>query len=174
MPGCGKEEFLAVAAARGFTVIRMGDVVRDEAKRRGLPVTDAAVGPLAHEERKAHGYGIWAERTIPHVTGQRVVIDGLRGGAEVDVFRRAFGARLAVVAIHASPRRRFERVSKRGRSDDVGSWEEFSIRDERELGWGLGDVIATADYMIVNEADLASFRAAAGAVLDAIEGHHHA
>ena len=170
MPGCGKEELLSVATGRGFTVVRMGDVVRDEARRRKLPLTDSSVGSLAQEERASHGYGVWAERTVPHVHGDRILIEGVRGGAEIEVFRQTFGNRLAVIAIHASPRLRFERVSKRGRSDDVRSSAEFITRDRRELGWGLGDVIATADYMIVNEGDLRSFRAAAGSVLDAIEG----
>ncbi len=170
MPGCGKEEFLSVSVARGFTVVRMGDVVRDEARNRGLPLTDAAVGSLAHEERQRHGSGVWAERTLPRLAGDRVLIEGLRGGAEVEVFRERFGERLAVVAIHAAPRLRFERVSKRGRSDDIRSWEGFVTRDRRELGWGLGDVIAQADFMIVNEGDLPAFRAAASSVLDAVEG----
>ena len=169
MPGCGKEEFLSVAMARGLTVVRMGDVVRDEARTRGLPVSDDAVGSLAHAERQQHGYGVWAERTLPRLIGERILIEGVRGAAEIEVFRKRFGDRLAVVAIHAAPRLRFERVSKRLRSDDVRSFEAFRVRDRRELGWGLGDVIATADHMIVNEGDLRTFRAAAESVLDALE-----
>src|SRR5438093_2289524 len=67
----------------------MGDVVREEAKRRGLPITDAAVGGMAHTERDLHGFGIWAERTLPRIHGDRVVVDGLRGRAELEVFRKA-------------------------------------------------------------------------------------
>ena len=158
-----------MATARGLTVVRMGDIVRDEARKRGLPVSDEAVGSLAHEERQRHGYGVWAERTLPRLMGDRLLVEGIRGAAEIEVFRRRFGERLAIVAIHAAPRFRFDRVSKRGRSDDVRSFEAFLIRDRRELGWGLGDVIATADYMIVNEGDLRTFRAAAASVLDALE-----
>src|SRR5437773_942901 len=51
MPGCGKEEALAVAQTLGFSVVRMGDVVREEALRRGLPITDATVGGMANAER---------------------------------------------------------------------------------------------------------------------------
>ena len=35
--------------------------------------------------------------------------------------------------------------------DDPKSWEGFVKRDLRELKVGLGDVIATADYMVINE-----------------------
>ena len=78
MPGCGKEEVLVVAKDLGFSVVRMGDVVREEAKRRGLPITDAAVGGMAHTEREAHGFGIWAERTLPRIHGERVVVEGIQ------------------------------------------------------------------------------------------------
>jgi len=154
----------------GFAIIRMGDVVREEAARRGLPITDAAVGGMANGEREAHGFGIWAERTLPKIAGDRVLVDGLRGKAELDVFRRALGDRLVVLAIHASPKTRLARVLRRRRPDDTATEVAFWARDERELRWGLGDVIATADLMIVNEGDLESFRADARAVLERFHG----
>lgn len=170
MPAAGKEEFVQVAAGLGFSIVRMGDVVRDEARRRGLPITDAAVGGMAHEERLAHGFGIWAERTLPRLKGERIIVDGLRGKAELDVFRRALGDGLVVLAIHASRGTRYARVKRRLRADDAMSLETFKARDERELGWGLGDVIAAADLMIVNEGSLEQFRAEAKALLERIHG----
>jgi dephospho-CoA kinase len=44
-----------------------------------------------------------------------------------------------------------QRLFQRKRSDDPKSWEAFAERDLRELSVGLGDVMATADYMIINE-----------------------
>ena len=169
MPGCGKEEFVSVAQEGGLTVVRMGDVVREEVKRRGLRFSDETVGGMAHEERVKHGFGVWAERTIPHVRVATTLIDGIRGREEVEVFRRAFGDRLVVVAIHASPKTRYERILRRGRGDDVMSLEEFRRREERELGWGLAEVIATADHMVVNEDGLEAMRERCRQVLDAIQ-----
>jgi dephospho-CoA kinase len=160
MPGCGKEEVLPVAQDLGFSIVRMGDVVREEARRRGLPITDAAVGGFANEERRTHGLGIWAERTVPRVRGDRILIDGVRGRAEIDVFRKAFGEDLAVLAVHASPKIRYERMMKRRRPDDAVDVEALHARDERELSWGLGGAIARADAVIVNESSLEAFRTA--------------
>ena len=168
MPGCGKEEFVRVAQERGLAIVRMGDVVREEAKRRGLKFSDETVGGMAHEERVRLGFGIWAERTVPHVGDALTVIDGIRGREEVEVFRRAFGEALVVVAIHASPKTRYGRILKRGRGDDVLSLEEFHRREERELGWGLAEVIATADHVIVNEGTLQEIEGRCAKVLDAI------
>src|SRR5438093_11034569 len=103
MPGCGKEEVLVVAKDLGFSVVRMGDVVREEARRRGLPITDSAVGGMATAEREAHGFGVWAERTLPRIHGDRIVVDGRRGRAALDVFRKTFGDAVFALAGHACP-----------------------------------------------------------------------
>ena len=161
---------MKVATERGFTVVRMGDVVRGEGTRGGVGASDEAIGGFAHQERERSGYGVWAERTLPRVKGERVVIDGLRGSKELEAFRKALGESIQVVAIHAAPKVRFARLRQRSRSDAPATWEEFLVRDVRELRWGLGDVIATADHMVVNEGDLGAFRAAARAVLDGILG----
>ncbi len=168
MPGCGKEELVKVAQERGLPIVRMGDVVREEASRRGIKFSDETVGGMAHEERVKHGFGIWAERTVPRVTDEATVIDGIRGREELEVFRRAFGDRLAVVAIHASPKTRYGRIRQRARGDDIVTWEEFLRRDDRELGWGLGEVIATADRMVVNEGTIEAMHRACMDVLDAL------
>lgn len=169
MPGCGKDVVLAIAADLGFSIVRMGDVVREEARRRHLPITDSAVGGMAHEERQKHGLGIWGERTVPLVRGDPVLVDGLRGRAELEVFRKSFED-LTLVAVHASPKTRFERTLRRQRADDAGSFEAFRARDQRELSWGLGDVIALADVMIVNEGTLDEFRRQARTTLERIHG----
>ncbi len=170
MPGCGKEEFVLVARDLRFSVVRMGDAVREEASCQGHGTSDEAIGGFAHREREAHGYGVWAERTLPRIVGERVLVDGLRGSAELEVFRKAFGESLRVVAVHASPRVRFARLRARNRSDAPASWDEFLVRDRRELAWGLGDMIATADFLIVNEEDLGPFRARSREVLTGVLG----
>jgi len=150
MPGAGKEEFVRVALENGFKVIRMGDVVREEAIRQEISMTDKGVGRFASEEREKHGPGIWAVRCLPRVEGQDTVIDGSRSTYELEVFRKHLGSKMRLVAIHASPSLRFERLKKRNRSDAPCTMEEFQQRDEREMGWGLGNLIAQADLVIMN------------------------
>lgn len=168
MPGAGKEEFLKICQTRGAKVIRMGDIVRDKAKEFGLDPSDNSVGTLANEERKRYGMDIWAKRTIPYVGGDLVVIDGTRGPDEMKAFKNAFGDDLKVVAIHSCSRTRFERIKARCRGDCPVSLADFDTREKRELTWGLGDVIATADYMVVNEGTLQDLKKEVDALLDRI------
>src|SRR5437667_1185099 len=170
MPGCGKEEILAVAKDLGFSIVRMGDVVREEARRRGLPITESAVGGMATAEREAHGFGVWAERTLPRIHGDRIVVDGLRGRAELDVFRKTFGDALLVLAVHASPTTRHERMLRRKRLDDAITMEAIRARDLRELRWGLGEVIATADILLCNDTTVDEFRRQARVALERLHG----
>ena len=159
MPGAGKEEFVRVAIEEGWEVVRMGDVVRDYVRSHRFPLRDDIVGRIATEEREKHGPDIWARRTLERIRrSDRVVIDGIRSVHEIKRFQEELGGDFLLVGIFASPRTRFERISRRGREDDVRTWDEFVRRDMRELSWGLGEAFATADVMIVNEGTLEEFR----------------
>jgi dephospho-CoA kinase len=72
------------------------------------------------------------------------------------------------VAVHASPRTRCERLISRGRSDDPKNWEEFVERDSRELSVGIGNVIALAEEMLVNEASIDDLKVASELVISKV------
>lgn len=167
MPGSGKEVFLEEANRKGLSVVRMGDVVREEAARRGIDLTDADVGGMADREREAQGSDIWARRTLERIRTDRVVIDGLRSLEELDAFAARF-VDLVIVAVHASQATRYRRIAERARPDDISSEDAFRTRDRRELRWGLGGVIALADEIVVNEGDLAKFQAQAVTILERV------
>jgi dephospho-CoA kinase len=152
MPGSGKTAAVKVAADRGVQVLRMGDAVWDEVKRQGLPLTAEEVGRVADEMRKSHGPEVWARRTLRKVNtdDKLVVIDGIRSMAEMEVFKNALGDDFVLVHILCPPDERFRRITGRGREDDTVTEEEFSARDERELAWGLGEVLKEADVIISN------------------------
>jgi len=157
MPGAGKEEFVKTALASGYEVVRMGDVVRDEAKRQNIATTDKGVGGFANDERQKHGFDIWAKRAVEHVREPRTIIDGSRGLMELAVFRERLKD-VKLIAIHSSPSSRYPRLVERGRYDAPKDYNEFAARDERELSWGLGSIIAMADVMLVNEGTLEEFK----------------
>lgn len=167
MPGSGKDEIVEVAKSMGLAVLKMGDLVRDETKRRGLALNNQNVGRIASEERDRHGPGVWAQRALPKLTETRMLVDGCRSDSEVTVFRHNFGD-LFVLGIFASPETRFERMTSRSRSDDGGSLQEFYDRDRRELKWGIGAAFTLADGMLVNEGSIDEFRRAGRAMLEKI------
>jgi dephospho-CoA kinase len=156
MPGAGKEEFLNVAVKMGIPFIRMGDLVREMYPKRGPEDRDLALGQFASIERERHGYNIWAKRALERMDGDVYLIDGCRSMDEVRSFRRL--ADVEIIAIHAPRSERFRRLISRNREDAPKNEEEFDARDMREIGWGIAEVIALSEHMIVNDADLESFR----------------
>lgn len=154
MPGAGKSVAAEVAKKRDIPVLRMGDFVWEEVRRRGLPITSESVAEVAMQMRTDFGPGVWAEKTVDRIRTLHVpiaFIDGVRSEAELEVFRHRLGDDFTLVAVHASRGTRMKRLVSRGREDDINDEGEFLARDERELGWGIGRVIALADAMLVNE-----------------------
>jgi dephospho-CoA kinase len=153
MPGSGKSLVVDTARELGYAIVVMGDVVREETVRHGLELTPQNVGKVMLQLREEGGNTVVAQKCIPRIeaqTSSKVLVDGLRSLYEVDAFKAHF-AKFSVVAVHASPETRFNRLFSRGRSDDPAVWEVFRERDMRELGVGLGNVIAMAELMIVND-----------------------
>lgn len=153
MPGAGKSLITRMAEEMCYSVVIMGDVVREETKKRGLSLTLENVGAVMLKLRDEKGPAVVAKRCIPKIENAKsavVVIDGLRSLHEVEEYKRHF-KNFVTIAVHASPETRFQRLFRRKRSDDPQGWESFRQRDMRELSVGLGNVIATADYMTINE-----------------------
>ncbi len=167
MPGSGKDELVDVARSIGLATLKMGDLVRAEAARRGIAPNGSALSRLAAEEREKHGTAVWAQRALPKLTETKMLVDGVRSDAEVTCFRHQFGD-LFVLGIFSSPETRYERLSRRGRSDDGANLQEFFDRDQRELRFGIGSAFILADGLLVNEGDLGAFRQNARQMLSRI------
>ena len=153
MPGSGKSLVVETARELGYAIVVMGDIIREETAKRGLELTPQNVGKVMLQLREEGGNSVVAEKCIPKIDAQassRVLVDGLRSLYEVEAFKAHF-TKFSVVAVHASPETRFKRLFNRRRSDDPSGWEVFRDRDMRELSVGLGNVIAMAEQMIVND-----------------------
>jgi dephospho-CoA kinase len=158
MPGSGKDEFIKVAKKFGFYDYHMGNTVRNYAMTNKIVLSDSEIGKFASGEREKHGMDIWARRTYDMINHHRlVVIDGIRNYEEVEYFATNM-TNFSIVAIFANRFTRLQRILKRNRPDDIQNMEGLIARDNRELTWGIGKVIALSDYMIVNDATLEDFR----------------
>jgi len=171
MAGSGKSIVATVAKGKGYDIIVMGDEVREESKRRKLEPTPENLGNIMLELRKTEGEAVIAKRCIPKIEKtpkQKVIVDGIRSLSEVEEFKKKF-PRFKLIAVHSSPETRFKRVHNRKRSDDSGDWKTFRERDLRELSVGLGNAIAMAEHMIVNEGELEITRTKVKGVLGKVE-----
>jgi dephospho-CoA kinase len=175
MPGSGKSVVSRVANSLGMKVVRMGDVIRNEAQKRNEPP-----GKVAVKLRQEYGEFVVAERCVEFIKkstnkgessinkakdiksakdskSQVFLIEGIRSPWEVQIFKKNF-PHFKVMAIHSAPKTRYMRLKKRMRSDDSAEAREAMKRDQRELKFGIGEVIADADFMVVNESGKAKLK----------------
>jgi dephospho-CoA kinase len=170
LPASGKGEFSRIARSMGIPVVVMGDVIREAVTRAGLPVTDRNLGETAGELRRERGMAAIAELCIPAIErtgGPLVLVDGIRGDAEVDLFRSRFTG-FILIGVDAPFGARLARLSSRGREDDLLSREELRERDQREISWGLGRALARADFLILNDTTVEAFEEQARQLLEEI------
>jgi dephospho-CoA kinase len=171
MPGSGKSLIVDIARTLGYDIIVMGDIIRQETLKRGLELTPQNVGTVMLKLRQESGNYVIAQKCIPKIeeqTSKKILIDGLRSLHEVDTFKEYF-IKFSLMAIHASPETRFQRLSYRRRSDDPAEIAVFRERDIREMGVGLGNVIAMAELMVVNDNSFEQVKAKAKETLMRIE-----
>lgn len=172
LPASGKGEFARVAHDQGVPVIVMGDMIRKAVMEAGLEPTDANMGAVANRLRRDHGMDAIAQLCVPVIQQQTagiVLVDGIRGDAEVQLFRKYF-PEFILVAVETSFEKRLERLRSRGRSDDTTTVTTLRERDKRELAWGLGSALAMADHRLSNDGDITTFSAAVTGLLHQLEG----
>jgi dephospho-CoA kinase len=171
MPGSGKSLVVDTARALGYDIVVMGDVIREETQKRGLELTPQNVGKVMLQLRQEGGNYVVAQKCIPKIeqqTSSKILVDGLRSLYEADIFKEHF-SKFILVAVHSAPETRFHRLYNRGRSDDSADWNVFHERDMRELSVGLGNVIAMAQLMIVNDNNVEQVKAKVKETLEMIE-----
>lgn len=158
MPGSGKASVTDIATERGATIVSMGDIIREEAKKRGEGTKETA-----RKIREEFGEYIVSELTIKKIkkleeegNNKLIIVEGIRSHHEVEMFKENF-ENFFILSIFANPQIRFERLLIRKREDDSEDFEGFQKRDFQELGFGIGNVISLSDKLIINESSLESY-----------------
>ncbi len=152
MPGSGKTLVTGILKGYVDAVISMGDIVRREALKHGINLNSKSIMEFARNIRRVKGANVIAMEVVKEVLERDVklvVVDGVRSLDEVNTFKEIGDT--YVIAVHSSPKTRFNRLLSRGREGDPRNWEEFVGRDLAELELGLGSVIALADSIVINE-----------------------
>ena len=158
LPGSGKGLVSEIASKKGAIIVSMGDIIREEAKKRGESTKETA-----QNLRIEFGEYIVSELTIRKIKKlldegceSSIIVEGIRSPHEVNMFKNNFED-FIILSIFANPAIRFERLKKRMREDDSDDLNEFKKRDQMELDFGIGNVISLSDRKIINESDLDSY-----------------
>jgi len=157
MPGSGKSEAARVFEESGFIRVRFGDVTDAEVRKRGLDLNEKNERLVREMLRQEYGMAAYAQLNLPAIDNalmkSDVVIDGLYSWEEYIFLRSRYAESFTVVAVCASPKTRYTRLSVR--TDRWLTIEEASARDEAEIqNLNKGGPIAMANFTIINESFL--------------------
>jgi dephospho-CoA kinase len=154
LPGSGKTTALEAIEDLG-TIVTMGDVVRDEVKKRNLSPSGNNIGKVAKELREEFGPAIIAEKCVELIKKKNkklIFVDGVRSLSEHNIFRKYW--KFPIIAIIVDKEKRFKHLFERNRSDDPKSLEDLKERDRREIEFGLDKVLQNADYIVHNNSSI--------------------
>lgn len=155
----GTTTFMEYLAAKGFIALSYSDVLRAEARRRGIEITRKSLQDLGDLLRREKGNGVLSLLLIEMmVEGKNYVVGNIRNPGEVEILREKFGEEFILICVRASDMKRFTRIVERARENDPQTFEDFLKVEARDLGIGQedngqqhGKVFELADFEIEND-----------------------
>lgn len=171
MPGSGKSETAQYLSAKGFNLVRFGELTDEGLRQKGLPITPENEEDFRQNLRKTHGMEAYAVLAKPKIEdflekGKTVVIDGLYSWEEYKFLKQNF-PELLLVHVYAEPKLRHARLD--GRRERPFTKDEAERRDFSEIeNLNKGGPIAIADFLIENNSDLASLKREIDSILERI------
>ena len=169
LPLSGKTTHAKVLAKEdGIPLIETGTFVYKEVEQRGLEATPENIVKVAGE-CKAISDSYFTEKAIEyaaanHSSAPCIFLSGVKALSEIEFLRERVGDdNVYLVSFHASVKTRHSRLlnddrkesSKGGKGvEDLAMANDisrFNMRDSKELGYGLGKLIALADFVINTE-----------------------
>jgi len=159
---------------KGFFYSSTSDRVREEIRERGIETTREILQEIADGLRRKFGPEVLAKRTWEIIKSQsnpRVVIDSIRGEAEVDYLKKK--PNFYLIGVTAPRRLRYQRVISRQRESDPIKWKEFLRIDKIDFKSGQGKegrnikaCLKKSDFLIVNDGSLEKLKNRVKLVMD--------
>ncbi|HEU5005048.1 MAG TPA: AAA family ATPase [Candidatus Saccharimonadales bacterium] len=168
--GSGKDTLGQILAEDyDWLFVSVSDLLRDEARRRNLPIERQNLRKISAEWRREFGLGILMDKAVEvfKATDGKyagLVISNLRNAGEADEIHQLGGK---VVWVDADPKLRYQRVSSRSRSaEDQKTFDQFLKEEEDEMHEGgdaatlsMSAVKAKSDIFLTNnDNDLEGFK----------------
>ncbi|MDO8567791.1 MAG: AAA family ATPase [Dehalococcoidales bacterium] len=172
MAGSGKSEVAKIFEQSGFAKVRFGDITDEEVKKRGLELNEKNERFVRESLRQEHGMAAYAKLNLPRIDAARqqsdVVCDGLYSWEEFLLFKEYYKDEFQTIAVWASPKTRYARLTSRARRRLTV--EEAASRDRSEIeNVNKGGPIAMADFIIINESSLDDLRRKVKGLIDRLK-----
>lgn len=168
--GAGKDSVGEMLAERhNFFFISGSDMLREEARKRGLPVERKVLSMISTEWRREGGLGVIIDKVLEIYKSQTKKYDGLvtvslRNPGEADRLHELGGK---VIWVDADPKIRYDRIFSRQRTaEDNKTFEQFLAEEKSEMEHSgdeatlnMNGVKAKSDIFLINDGnDIEAFK----------------
>lgn len=154
--GGGKDIISEYLKQKGFTSFSLSDMLREECRKKNIPVTRENLINMGNELRSKYGNGVLGKLALEKLKkGENAVITSLRHPEEVLELKK--NPEFVLVKVLASQRVRFERIKERNREDDPKTFEDFLKFEEREFNSSephkqkIAQCVESAQFSLINE-----------------------
>lgn len=170
--GAGKGEVAQLLHAKGFEVFSMGDLVRKEAKERGVEPTRENLQKLGTELSEKEGEDFVIKRILSKIKeNKNYAVEGFRFIEDITPFKKRKD--FFLIGVEAPLDVRWKRIEARKRIDDSRAFEEFKEFDlsenTSEFGQNVAQCLELADFIIVNNGSLKELDEKLVAILEKIK-----
>ena len=170
----GKGEASAYLEQKGFVFFSLSDIIRQEAKKRGLDIARITMIALGNELREHFGPTVLADRTLENIRASKaknVVIDSVRNVHEVQALKKAG---VIMVGIDADPKIRFARLKERNRAGDVTTYQQLIQIEKQENSASdtkqqLRKCFESSAYFLKNDGTVEELQSQIDALLERIQ-----
>lgn len=158
MAGSGKTVVTKYLQARHhWPNVYMGAPTFDRIKTDGLETNYKNEKICREKIRSELGMGGYATLCLPKIkkrleSNDVCLVESMYSWSEYKIYKEEFSENFHCLAVFASPKTRYKRLSNRQNERPMSSIEEFNQRDYTEIeGIEKGGPIARADFMAINE-----------------------
>jgi len=169
--GSGKDSVGEMLADRhGWLFVSVSEFLRDEARKRGLPIEREVLRTISAEWRREFGVGVLADKAVElfkHSGGKYkgLAVAPMRNPGEAQRVKDLDGK---LIWVDADPQVRYKRIYSRQRSaEDKKTFEQFLAEEQAEMNHygdeatlNMSGVKAKADIYLENNGSIEQFQAA--------------
>jgi dephospho-CoA kinase len=166
--GAGKDTIGEILSNQGWLFVSVTrDMLRVEAKKRGLAIERRNLRDISAEWRREYGLGVLVDKAVEEFKNANgsykgLAVSSLRNEGEADRIHELGGK---IIWVDADPEVRFQRVMQRKRgTEDAKTYEEFLAEQAAEMKHkgdkatlDIADVKAKADIFIENDGNREEF-----------------
>lgn len=167
--GSGKDTLGEILAQKhNWLFVSGADFLRDEARKRGLPIEREVLRTISAEWRRKHGLGVLVDKAVDLFKQSKtkhagLIVSPMRNPGEAQHLKDIGGT---LVWVDADPKVRYERIFKRRRSaEDNKTFAQFLAEEQAEMQHSgdeatlnMAGVKAKADIFLTNDTDIETFR----------------